>query len=206
MRSVSGWWPVLGLLCALAGAPVQAQPADALEFARRVRVENDHDGLPFAVVDKRNATIRVYRSDGKLVGHSTVLIGATPGDRSVPGVGQRAQSGNLTVADRTTAAGRFRSEPGRNRNGEAIVWLDYENALAIHRLRPGRAYEARLKGLASNDNGLKRMSDGCVVVPESFYDRIVGPVLGRGPAIVYVLPEEESWQAAWDTLTTAGAF
>jgi hypothetical protein len=206
MRSVSGWWPVLGLLCALAGAPAFSQPADVQEFVRRVRADSDNDGLPFAVVDKRSALIRVYRADGSLAGRSPVLLGVTPGDRSVPGVGERAQAGTLTVADRTTAAGRFRSEPGRNRNGEAIVWLDYENALAIHRLRPGRAYDARVKGLASNDPNLKRLSDGCVVVPEAFYDGVIDPVLGRGRAIVYVLPEQESWQAAWDTLTTAGAF
>lgn len=206
MRSVSGWWPVLGLLCALAAAPAFSQPADVQEFVRRVRADADNDGLPFAVVDKRNALIRVYRADGSLAGRSPVLLGMTPGDRSVPGVGERAQAGTLTVADRTTAAGRFRSEPGRNRNGEAIVWLDYENALAIHRLRPGRAYEARVKGLTSNDASLKRMSDGCVVVPEAFYDGVIEPILGHSRAVVYVLPEQESWQAAWDTLTTAGAF
>jgi hypothetical protein len=216
MRSVSGCWPVLGLLCALAATPASAagnsaalaapslsRPAAPGGFVQRVLADGSHEGLPFAVVDKHAATIHVFHADGRLAGRSSVLLGQTPGDHSVPGVGERAQTGRLTADDRTTAAGRFRSEPGRNKSGEAIVWLDYENALAIHRLRPGRGYDARAERLASADARLKRMSDGCVVVPEAFYDGVVAPVLGRGTGIVYILPETEPWQAQYEALTAS---
>ena len=167
---------------------------DALEpsLAQRILASADHRGLPFAIVDKMAATLTVYRADGRLVGTTPALLGQTPGDRSVPGVGERAQSGQLRADDRTTPAGRFVSEPGHNLAGEAIVWIDYPSALAIHRVRPGRSQERRVQGLASPDARDRRLSAGCVVVPEAFFDAVVKPVLGRGPGVVYVMPEVSS--------------
>jgi hypothetical protein len=43
--------------------------------------------------------------------------------------------------------------------------------------------------MASADPRDKRISAGCVVVPVAFFDSVVSPVLGRGEAVVYVLPE-----------------
>jgi hypothetical protein len=51
--------------------------------------------------------------------------------------------------------------------------------------------------LASRKVGDKRSSAGCVVVPEAFYDRVIGPFLGRGRGIVYVMPEHSSWRDMW---------
>ena len=148
-----------------------------------------HRQQPFAVVDKRAATISVYRADGALAGTSAVLLGSTRGDHTMPGVGERAQTGQLRAGDRTTPAGRFNSEPGHNRNGDAIVWLDYASAFAIHRLRDGPSKAHRTRRLRSSSAADKRVSDGCVVVPESFFDAVVQPTLGRVRGVVYVLPE-----------------
>jgi len=198
----SDWGSLVVLLAALAGLPgahaandPANDPTPAEAFAGRVLQSGDHGRLPFAVVDKTSAMIRVYRADGRLAGSSPVLLGEALGDQSVPGVGERAQSGRLRSSDRTTAAGRFVSEPGRNRAGEAIVWIDYDNALAIHRLRPGPDRQQRVQRLASTKVGDKRVSAGCVVVPESFFDAVVEPVLGRSRGVVYVMPEDGPSQA-----------
>jgi len=180
-----------------------AQPTDArpaLDLALRVVQSGDHGNFPFAIVDKHAAQISVYRHDGTLVGTSTVLLGITPGDASMPGVGYRTQTGQLRLEDRTTPAGRFDTVPGRNLSGEAVVWIDYGTALAIHRLRPAPTHEKRVQRMASSNAHDKRISAGCVVVPETFYDLVIRPVLGNGRAVVYVMPERTPWQHMWSLL------
>ena len=176
------WWFAALISVSSAVARAQAPMAGVL-------MTDDHRQQPFAVVDKRAATISVYRADGVLAGTSSVLLGSTPGDHSMPGVGERAQTGQLRADDRTTPAGRFNSEPGRNRAGDAIVWVDYASAFAIHRLRAGPSKEHRARRLRSVSAADKRVSDGCVVVPEAFFDAVVQPTLGRTRGVVYVLPE-----------------
>ena len=150
----------------------------------------DHAGMPFAIVDKVNAQIYVFDRSGRLQGASRVLLGQAIGDDSAPDVGEHAQAGNVPLHERTTPAGRFVSEPGRNRQGEHVVWVDYESAFAIHRLRPGASQRQRLARLASDTPRDNRASYGCVVVPVDFYLDVVSPLLGNGRAVVYVLPEK----------------
>jgi len=107
-------------------------------------------------------------------------------------VGERAQSGTLPFEERTTPAGRYITQPGRNITGEPVVWMDYEAALAIHRLRPGRAHTIRAARLERSEPSERRVSLGCVVVPVNFYLGIIQPVLGRRSGVVYVLPETHS--------------
>jgi hypothetical protein len=183
----------LSPIAAHASAPAAAvRPTlshDLQRVSQWVLATGDNRRRPFAVVDKRQALIGVYSADGLLGGLSRVLLGRTPGDHVVPGVGDRAQHGALLDGDCTTPAGRFVSEPGRNRTGEAIVWLDYVEALAIHRLRPGPDAADRARRLASADVRNKRATAGCVVVPGDFYDGVVQPLLGSARGVVYVLPE-----------------
>ena len=125
----------------------------------------DHHGRPFAVVDKHDARIYVFEANGRLAGASAVLLGLTPGDFSV-GIDRAPAS--LTLAERTTPAGRFDARPGRNDKGEDIVWIDYAASLAIHRLRPAPLQERRPARLASPSPEDNRISAGCVVVPVAF--------------------------------------
>lgn len=178
----------------------EAAPQAAYELARRVLETGNHAGLPFVIVHKRAGLALVYHADGRLAGASRVLLGLTVGDLTAAGVGERTSNGTLRKSDLTTPAGRFESEPGRNLGGEPVVWIDYESALAIHRLRHGASRTQRALQLASVKVGDKRASAGCVVVPEDFYDRVVGPVLGRGRGIVYVMPEQSSWRDMWSGL------
>ena len=198
-------------LAADAWAPAEISHAHAADFpvaamalAQQVSASADNDGLPFAIVDKQAAMVLVYRHDGTLVGKSTVLLGATVGDQATTGVGYRTQTGQLRPEDRTTPSGRFDSAPGRNLAGEAIVWIDYDNALAIHRLRPAPLWQKRVERMASLDPLVKRISAGCVVVPENFYDRVIQPIFGHGRGVVYVMPETGPWVQLQQTVADRG--
>ena len=87
------------------------------------------------------------------------------------------------------------SEPGHNIKGEAIVWVDYTAAVAIHRLRAAPAFERRPERLASDSADDNRISLGCIVVSEAFFDHVIAPTLGRQRGVVYVLPETRSTEA-----------
>lgn len=161
---------------------------DARYAANWVLESGDHQGQPFAIVDKRDARIYVFEPQGRVLGASPVLIGLAPGDLSVPDIAQRTPS-SLLPAERTTPAGRFNTEPGHNDKGEDIVWVDYEASLAIHRLRPAPAFERRSERLSAQSAAEHRISFGCVVVPVEFYESIVAASLGKRRGVVYVLPE-----------------
>ena len=189
-------WLALALaatLPAAAAAPREFLAARPSTEAKRtvdwILKTGDAQGKPFAVVDKRAARIYVFHADGKLAGQSPALLGQTFGDHTVPGVGQRAQSGEVAPDERTTPAGRFEAVPGQNDKGEHVVWVDYASAFAIHRLRPGFSYQARASRLSTTAAGAKRVSWGCVVVPVAFYQQVVERVLGKARSVVYVMPE-----------------
>jgi len=196
-----------GLLVACLGTPKAAlataqrvaptMSADAFGVSQRILRDGDATGRPFAIVDKRHAQLVVFDRHGQLAGVTAVLIGRTAGDHSVAGVGERTQTGRLLPGDETTPAGRFSSQPGRNHQGEAIVWLDYGAALAIHRLRAGPAAAERQKRLSTSSAQDNRASAGCVVVPPAFYVSVVEPLLGRHAGLVYILPEDGQWQMLW---------
>jgi hypothetical protein len=168
-----------------------ARPSDdARRTAEWAFERQDAQGRPVAVVDKRNARIYVFGADGRLRGTTPVLLGLARGDRSAPGIGEMA-GGYIPAGLRTTPAGRFDSEPGHNAKGESIVWVDYDAAFAIHRLRPAPAVERRPERLFSDTPDDNRISQGCVIVPGNFFDQVVAPTLGRERGVVYVLPDAE---------------
>jgi hypothetical protein len=161
---------------------------DARQVAHWVLASGDNHGRPFAIVDKKNARLFVLAAGGRLLGATPALLGEAVGDDTVPGVGDKPPS-QVLPEERTTPAGRFDSEPGRNLGGEHVVWVDYDAGFAIHRLRRGASEERRRRSLASATPDDNRASLGCVVVDPGFYERVVMPALGVQPAVVYVLPE-----------------
>jgi len=166
---------------------------DARTIAEWVADSRDNGSLPFAILDKRDARVYVFDSEARLIAASPVLLGAAPGDDSVAGIGQRPIS-QVRPEERTTPAGRFISAPGRNASGENVVWVDYDNAVSMHRVRPVDPKERRLERLASPDPAQRRISYGCINVPVAFFDSVVQPVLASGRAVVYVLPETRPLQ------------
>jgi hypothetical protein len=206
------WWSLPGLAWALPTqdlarhAPAQDAAAEedtVQRFARSVLESNDHRQRPFAVVDKKQARVVLYAGDGRVLGAAPVLLGLQPGDHAVRGVGRKPLSA-IRPEERTTPAGRFDTEPGRNTAGEAVVWLDYEEGLALHRLRPAPARERRAARLASATPADNRISLGCVVVDADFYVSVVQPVLGRQRGVVYVLPETQTLEAVFGHQVVAG--
>jgi hypothetical protein len=181
-------------------APVATDvSAQARELAGWVLKSRDHKEQPFAIVDKKDARIYVFDASGRLQGASPALLGQAPGDDIAPGVGVHAQEGYVPFEERTTPAGRFVSEPGRNLTGEHVIWVDYDSAFAIHRLRPGRAQRDREARLASPQASEHRASLGCVVVPVQFYEQVVQRMLGNGRSVVYVMPENGSAREVFNT-------
>lgn len=161
---------------------------DARYTARWILETADNRSLPFVIVDKKDARMYVFEGNGHLRGATAALLGLAPGDHAVPGIGQRKVS-DILPFERTTPAGRFLSRPGRNLQGEDIIWVQYNEGLAIHRVRPDSSQEQRLQRLASSTPGDNRISLGCVVVPVAFYEDVVAPLMGKSYSVVYVLPE-----------------
>jgi hypothetical protein len=58
------------------------------------------------------------------------------------------------------------------------------------RRRWGGRRPERLASPSVDDN---RISLGCIVVAEVFYDAVVAPHLGRQRSVVYVLPDSRHW-------------
>ncbi len=167
--------------------------SDAQFAAHWVAGHADHQRLPFVIVDKKNAQAFVFGADRKLKGATPVLLGLAVGDGGLTDMSGRAIS-SLRPDERTTPAGRFAAEPGRNLQGEAIIWVDYAAKIAIHRLRPDLQHERRGQRLASSTADDNRISMGCIVVPVAFYDNVIQPVLGKTRSVVYVLPETRPLQ------------
>ena len=172
-----------------------SMPAQAQEVAARPVALDTGDARPFAIVDKRLATLSVYTANGRLVGRTAALLGLTPGDAE-PLSARGKSPDTLRTDERVTPAGRFEAVPGRNLSGERVVWFDYEANLAIHRLRPAPLRERRPERLASSNPQDHRITLGCVVVDPAFFDEVVLPTLGRGASLVYILPEREPVIAA----------
>jgi len=164
---------------------------DAYQVAYWVLNSGDNEGSSFVIVDKVQARAYVFGIDGRLRGAAAVLLGLAKGDETVPGVGDRELS-NISPEERTTPAGRFVAEPGRNAHGEDIVWVDYEAAVSMHRVLTSNPAEHRLERLASPKVSEHRISFGCINLPVSFYEQVVAPTVNDGATIIYVLPETQS--------------
>lgn len=175
---------------------------DARLVANWIARSQDNRHLPFAILDKRDARVFVFDAGARLIDSSPVLLGAAPGDDSVVGIGKRPIA-EVRPEERTTPAGRFVSQPGRNASGEDVVWVDYNAAVSMHRVRPVDPKERRLERLASNDPTQRRISYGCINVPVAFFDGVVKPVLGTQRAVVYVLPETREVGATFASVRTS---
>jgi hypothetical protein len=165
---------------------------DARSIADWVARTRDNGNAPFLIVDKKSARLLVFDSDARLVANSTVLLGFARGDDTVSGIAQKKLA-DIKPSERTTPAGRFVAEEGRNLEHERIIWIDYDAAVSMHRVRTNNPRERRLERLASSKLEDKRISWGCINVPAAFFDAHVSPVFSHGKrAVVYVLPEVRS--------------
>lgn len=187
------------------GADTSALSTDARSVVHWVVRDHDNHGAPFLVVDKRNARLLVFDAQGTLEADSPVLLGAARGDDSVPGIGQRKMR-DIRPFERTTPAGRFEAEAGRNLQNEDIVWIDYDAAVSMHRVRATNPRERRLQRLATPTIADNRISWGCINVPAQFFNAWVSPLFSNGRhSVVYVLPEVHTLAQVFPRYAPAGA-
>lgn len=204
-------WTVWALGASIGGMTTLSAAAQAEARGAKTAVETgvetavktvlgrgDHGGNPFVVIDKQRARLHLYAADGTALGSTPVLLGLARGDDSVPGVGDKPLE-QIPPHERTTPAGRFVSEPGVNAKGEDVIWVDYDAAISMHRVRANVAAERRLQRLASATPRDNRISWGCINVPTVFYDQKLLPAFNRQRAMVYVLPETRALSTLFDT-------
>lgn len=174
------------------------QPSsEARQIADGVLQSRDHAGVDFLIVDKKQAALYVFGADGTLRGESPVLLGSAKGDDSVPNIGTRPLD-QVRPEERTTPAGRFVAERGRNTLGEDVVWVDYDAAVSMHRVRATNVKERRLERLESPSADDNRISYGCINIPKSFYETVVAPTFSQRSAVVYILPEVKPLQQVFN--------
>ncbi len=171
----------------------------AVEAASWVIASNDHEGLPFAVVDKKSAQILIFNGDGAVVGLAPVLIGSAKGDTSAEGIADRELK-DIPAKDRTTPAGRFLAAYGPAAGNQRVLWVDFETAVSIHPLPERETKEQRGKRLASLDAGDNRITHGCINVAPEFYTEVVQKVFAKG-GVFYVLPDEKSLAEAFPSFS-----
>ena len=168
-------------------------PPDVVHVANWVSYTGNHKKKAFVLIDKKNAQVYVFDPKGKLKDHAPVLLGKAVGDDSAPGIGSKPLS-QIKEEEKTTPAGRFLAAPGTNNHGEDIIWIDYANAVSMHRLRKVSEEEKRAERMATPAADDNRISNGCVNVPPGFYNSVLRPTVKKHGAYVYVLPETRTPQ------------
>jgi len=161
---------------------------DVRRLAQWVVDSADNGVQHFVILDKRNARVYVFDPSGKLTGASPVLLGFAAGDDTVPGIGEKAIA-DVKPQERTTPAGRFTAARGVNAMQEDVIWVDYDAAVSMHRVRAINPKERRLERLATPTASDNRISYGCINVPVSFFNSVLWPLFQAQAGVVYVLPE-----------------
>ncbi len=171
-------------------AVFSGEPAskDARRVADWVVDSGDNGSLPFVIVDKTDAKVFVFDNQGRLQGAAPALLGLARGDDSVPGIGDRELS-RIRPEERTTPAGRFVAALGSDLDEQDILWVDYADAISLHRVITTSPKERRLQRLATPSVLDNRISYGCINVPAKFYDAFVKPAFTGTNGVVYILPE-----------------
>jgi hypothetical protein len=175
----------------------EAPTPDARLLANWVVGTHDNGQHAFILVDKKDARAYVFRPDGQLQDSAPVLLGAAHGDTIAPGSGDKPLS-QMTQDEKITPTGRFVAKPGVNADDEDVIWVDYDDAISMHRVRPKVESEHRLERLASLTTDDNRISFGCINLPVSFYEDVAKPTVDRYGAVIYVLPEQKSLQEVFN--------
>jgi hypothetical protein len=161
---------------------------DARALAAAVLRSGDHGARPFAIIDKRDARLYIFAAQGRLAGTTPILLGYAAGDDTVPGIGERPID-QVRPHERTTPAGRFVADRGRNTLGDNVVWVDYQAAVSMHPVRLTDPRERRQQRLDTPTPADNRISYGCINIPPAFFADVVWPHFSTPGNVIYVLPE-----------------
>jgi hypothetical protein len=170
---------------------------DARHMADWVVARHDNGVMPFMVLDKRDARLYLFQPNGTLIRDTPVLLGQSHGDDTYPGIGNVPIS-EVKPYQRTTAAGRFVTRPGLDEDHTDVVWLDYDAALAMHRVINKVKSERRPWRLAQPNPKVRRISWGCINIPIPFFDTYISPVYGKQRGVVYVIPETKTFAEVFE--------
>jgi hypothetical protein len=174
-------------------AVARPAPGSPLEQVAQWAAMGDAGGRPYVIIDKASARVVVFDAQGRPLHSVPALLGSAFGDDSTPGIGDKPLS-QIKPEERITPAGRFVAQLGENLNGEDIVWIDYDAAVSMHRVRKVKESERRFERLASETSDDNRISNGCINLPVAFYEQVLKPLVEAGPTVVYVLPEQRALQ------------
>lgn len=153
-----------------------------------IRESGDNLDLPFLIIDKARARVSAFDAAGTFQSSSAALIGLGRGDISPAGIGQRRLA-DIAPSERITPAGRFISALGNDLGEADVLWVDYDNAISLHRVIAGNRKDRRHQRLASASADDNRISYGCINVPVEFFEKVVLKLFNRTNGIVYILPE-----------------
>jgi hypothetical protein len=171
-------------------------PEAVKKMADWVFDSGDNRGLPFVIVDKSEAKVFVFDKSARILGTAWALVGSTRGDDSVPGIGTMPLT-QITPDMRTTPAGRFVATIGHDLGKLDVLWVDYPNAVSLHRVINTNPAERRLERIVSKVPADHRISYGCINVPAQFFDSVVDPIFKDTNGIVYILPEVKEMHAVF---------
>jgi hypothetical protein len=179
-----------------ANDPGWIAPAAVKKMADWVFDSRDNHGLPFVIVDKPEAKVFVFDKSGRILGTAWALVGLARGDDSVTGIGTMPLA-QITPDIRTTPAGRFVASLGHDLGKLNVLWVDYPNAVSLHRVINTNPAERRLERIVSQVPAEHRISYGCINVPAPFFDNVVEPTFKDTHGIVYILPEVKEMRAVF---------
>ena len=194
--------PVLAQRLKHAGFEQESASRDARAVANWVVDSGDSKGMPFAIVDKKDAKVFVFDADGHLRGAAPALLGLAIGDDAVPGIGNRALS-TILPTERTTPAGRFVAALDRNLQGKEILWVDYAGAVSMHPVVSAKPAERRRPRQAPPPPRAHPHCDGGLNVAAQFLNQGGRPAFTGTSGIVYVLPETRSAQTLFGSYELA---
>ncbi len=163
---------------------------DVQLVANWVVQSHDNHGMPFVIVDKKQAKIFIFDAEGKILGAARALLGMAEGDYDPEGIGNKSLA-QIPPKQRITPAGRYIARLGNNGHGGLYLWVDYDANLAIHAVvnPPG---QRRLERIVSPDPKEHRISWGCINIPVICFNDIICPLFKKSKGIVYILPETKS--------------
>lgn len=168
---------------------LQAAPADVQATVRWIASSQDNGGLPFLVVDKVGARVYAFTPAAQLKATAPVLLGMGKGDVML--VPNDAPMSAIPPSKRITPAGRYRSWLLKDSEGKQVLSIDYDAAISMHVVVPGKPVERRAARLASETADDNRISFGCINVPPAFFAQVVSPDFTPAKGIVYILPETQ---------------
>lgn len=175
---------------------------DVSRVAAWVAGSADNRGLPYAIVDKRGASLFMFDGKGQQVAAVPVLIGIMTGDEASPGVGTKKLA-DLGPAEKTTPAGRYLAKFGLPVAGERVLWVDYATSVALHPIpADAGAREKRRERMLSPTPDDNRITFGCINVPRAFYANQLKPGFRRKGGYVYILPDTLPIETVFPRLRT----